>query len=182
MRALLWIFVISLILRIWFNLFSCQNNSVFACDAAEYLRHAQNMLLTFNNLLHNPTNSYPACIAVLLGHAHIDEIALVKQTFLPLRDMAISGPVFPAFILFCYKVFGQDPSSQSWAIPLIIQSILSASTCVLIAATGRACWGEGVGIITGLIAAFYPGFIINSGRLYSEKLCLFSALLDPLSS
>jgi 4-amino-4-deoxy-L-arabinose transferase-like glycosyltransferase len=173
LRPFLSIFFISLLVRIWFNCFACQNNAAFACDASEYLRHAQNILLTFNNLLANAPHSYTACFEVLLGQATIGDIALIKQIFSPLQTMAISGPVFPAFILFCYKIFAQSPSAQAWAIPVMVQSFLSALTCVLIALIGRACWGQTIGIVAGLIASLYPGFIINSGRLYSESFACF---------
>ncbi len=58
-------------------------------------------------------------------------------------------------------------------IPIVAQSLLSALTCVLIAAIGNTCWDKRTGIAAGLMSAFYPGFIINSGRLYSESFACF---------
>jgi len=173
LRIFLWIFTISFLLRIWFNFFVYEHNAVFACDAAEYLRHAQNILLVFNSLLATFPHSCTACINNFIGHANTEDISFVKQIFSPLQSMSISGPVFPVFILLCFKVFGENPSFQAWASPVIVQSIMSALTCVLIASIGRVCWSQTVGIAAGLIAAFYPGFIINSGRLYSESFACF---------
>ncbi len=170
--AYILIFAISLILRIWFNLFCSGSGTAFACDAAEYFRHAQNIDLTCKTLFSQP-GALIACANVLLGQSHQDDLTLVKQTFLPLQSMSIAGPIFPIFLLACYKVCGQSLSMQLWAIPLIAQSILSAIASVLIASIGTMCFKKETGIAAGLIATFYPGFIINSGRLYSESFACF---------
>ena len=173
LRATLCIFVISLLLRIWFNFFSCHHNAVFACDAAEYLRHAQNMLSVYNNLTTYYPQSLGACLKILFEQGSGNDINLISQIFLPLKAMSISGPAFPLFILISFKIFGQNPSLQSDAIPVLTQCVLSALTCVLIAKIASLCYNLQVGLLSGFIAAFYPGFIINSGRLYSESFACF---------
>jgi len=171
--AFIWIFAFSLILRVWFNFFINCGNAAFACDAAEYLRHAQNLNLSLKSLFVDNPGSYLTCINVLLGQASITDIAFIKAIFSPLQSMSISGPVFPVFILVCYKLCGQNPSMLTWTIPVMVQSILSAAACVLIALISSTCWNRSIGICAGLIAALYPGFIINSGRLYSESFASF---------
>ncbi len=168
------IFMFSLILRIWFNFFTDHNNAhaAFACDASEYLRDAQGLASSLTKLC-DQSKSVSASIQVLSGHATANEIAMLKDIFAPIQEMSISGPVFPVFLLICYKISGQDPSFAAWMIPIGIQCVLSALTAVLIASLGNACWGKPTGIIAGVLAALYPGFIVNSGRLYSESFACF---------
>jgi len=170
------IFALSLILRIWFNFFTVHANAAFACDAAEYLRDAQGLALSLTKLF-GQSQSLSTSIQVLFGYGNANEMARVKDIFAPMQEMSISGPVFPTFLLVCYKLFGQDPSFNLWMIPIAIQCLLSALMSVLIASIGNACWGKITGMTAGILAALYPGFIVNSGRLYSESFACFLTCL-----
>src|SRR5262249_20974256 len=52
-------------------------------------------------------------------------------------------------------------------------SIISAVTCVLLAGIGSHVWNKRVGVVAGILAATYPGFIINSGRCVTETMASF---------
>ena len=53
------------------------------------------------------------------------------------------------------------------------QCILSAIAAVLVAATAERAYTRQAALIAGIIFAFYPGFIVNTGRLYSESFGVF---------
>jgi hypothetical protein len=170
---LILIFALSIILRIWFNFFDNHINTAFSCDAAEYLRDAQSLSLCLNKLLVEHCQNGLICLKVLSGEGQNNDVETVKELLAPLKEMSISGPAFPIFLLGCYKVCGQDPSMNNWIIPIFAQCALCALTCVLIACIGSICWGKKEGIAAGLLAALYPSFIVNSGRLYSESFACF---------
>ena len=73
-----------------------------------------------------------------------------------------SGPIFPLFLLSTYAVAGRPFDSKNWFPPLAAQSLLAALSCVLIAATASLGWNRSVGMVSGILAALYPGFIVNS--------------------
>ena len=176
-RNFVLIFVIALTIRIWFNFFDIHPNAAFAFDASEYLRDAQNLNLVSDKVIFLQPNYLWLSAKALIGLASINEFNQVKAIFAPLREMSISGPVFPIFLLSCYKIFGQSPSAEIWMIPVGMQCLFSALTCVLIAAIGNTCWDKRTGLVAGLLSACYPGFIVNSGRLYSESLGCFLVCL-----
>ena len=62
-------------------------------------------------------------------------------------------------------------------IPVAAQSLLSAATASLLYAIGTRVWNRQVGICAGILAALYPGFIVNCGRLYPETFASFLLVL-----
>src|ERR1700722_3996793 len=111
------IFALALIIRIWFNWFDPHINTAFSCDAAEYLRDAQNLALCGQKLFCDNNQSSFACLKVLNGQASLSDTNAIKSLLAPLKEMSISGPVFPLFLLGCYKIWGQNPSMDSWIAP-----------------------------------------------------------------
>jgi len=170
---LLIIFVLALIVRLWFNLSVDRTREAFAFDASEYLRLAQ----AFNQVLSSDPSILVKSLSAYLGLSTLNEIQQIKQALSPLQGLVVSGPVFPLLILLSYKIIGLSPSITTWQAPLVVQSILTAFSCVLIAMIGRICWYRNVGFIAGILSAIYPGFIVNSGRLYSESLACFFVCL-----
>jgi hypothetical protein len=162
------IFVLALVLRIWFNFFDVHVNNYSSCDAAEYLRNA----VAMQKLVMIPTDKW---IAGLQAIAANDQPALdaAKADFAVVSEMKQSGPIFPLFLIAADAIAGPRYQSVPWYPPLVMQSAVSAATCALIYLCGVLCWGRGVGFVAGIMAAFYPGFIVNSGRLYSETFATF---------
>lgn len=156
-------------IRYWFNFFAPHVNNYGACDASEYLRNAQ----ALTELKKLPAGFWLDCWHALNGQADNATLEQIRTTFAPLKDFGISGLTFPLFLALCYTIAGSPVDLLNWQIPLFAQSLVSALTCGLIAAAAGLCFGRPTGYLAGLIAIFYPAFIVNSGRLYSETFAVF---------
>jgi 4-amino-4-deoxy-L-arabinose transferase-like glycosyltransferase len=172
------IFVIALLLRCAYNFYIPHVNNFASCDAYEYIQNGQALL----NLFKQPAEFWQKSISCLAGSGSSTDWASVKAGLVPLKDFYISGPVFPAFLAIIAAITG-GVASQSihflWPQLLFGNSVVSALTCVFIALTAKECFGKRTGILAGILAAVYPAFIVNSGRLYSETFAAF--LLTALS-
>ncbi len=163
------IFLISASIRLWFNFGTSHPDIAFGCDAAEYLRNAQ-ALIALGGLPHTFWSNAGSC---LLGTATHQTVTQVQGALHGLGDFFISGPIFPLFIFCCYWISRTGCDVSNWAAPVVVQSLLTALSCVLIAMIGRRCWDKKIGLTAGLVAAAYPAFVLNSGRLYSESFACF---------
>jgi hypothetical protein len=174
------IFVFALGLRYWFNFIDVHINCASSCDASEYLRDAMNISRCLSRL---DVASIYNCLLCLIGLASPTVQTTVQSLFAPLKEMSISGPVFPLFLAFSGA--GQELAASfhtKYAGQLLSQTVLSSLSCVLIFVIGWKAWDRHVGLVSGLISAVYPAFIINSGRLYSETfstflICLIASLV-----
>lgn len=163
------IVVLAAALRLWFNFATEHPNIAFSCDAAEYLRNAQ----TLSTLAHMPEGFWTKALSCLLGTASPETISSVRSAFSTFGDFFISGPVFPLYLLTCYTLTGTACDISNWTVPVAMQCLLTSLTCMLIALIGAHCWDKKTGITAGLLAALYPAFVLNSGRLYSESFACF---------
>lgn len=166
--ALFGIFVVALAVRLWFNFATTHVNCANACDASEYLRNAAALM----GLQKLPFSFWQDALTVLMGNQAQE--AAVRAQLSTLSEMHQSAPIFPLFILSSFAIAGAPFEMVNCVAPVAAQSVLSALTCVLIALIGSRAWNKGTGLAAGIFAAFYPGFIVNSGRLYTET---FSAFL-----
>lgn len=147
------IFLFALLVRICFNFQGEHINAFSSADAAEYLRYA----------------------------TAISKLNWLSPEFTPeWKEFVISGPAFPfALWLFdlvtqfltTFKVVQFNPLNSTT--PLIFQSIISALTCVFIYISSGRLFNQPAAIAAAIISIFYPGFIVNSGRLYSETFATF---------
>ncbi len=146
LTALLYIFAVALAVRLWFNFGTEHINCYGVSDASEYLRYA----------------------------TALSKLNFVAPMFGPeWKEFAISGPTFPFFLLLCSSLTFSPFNAANSDLFLTAQSLISAATAVFIAiATGRL-WNRITGLVAGYLGAFYPAFIVNSGRLYSESFATF---------
>lgn len=172
--ALAGIFIAAFAIRIWYNFFDVHVNNAGSCDGAEYLRNARALW----QLIEQPAEFWHGCLAILTGAADAQVRASLGPVLSTLSDFQISGPVFPLFVLLCWLATNSPAELHSWQAPLLVQSLLSSMACVLIALIGRQGWGKGVALTAGIFAAVYPGFIVNSGRLYTESFATFLTVLS----
>lgn len=77
-------------------------------------------------------------------------------------------PGYPLFLAAVYEVFGAN-----LAIVRLLQALIGALTCYLLYRIGRRALGARVGLLAGLVMAFYPGHLYMSWRLMSETLYIF---------
>lgn len=77
-------------------------------------------------------------------------------------------PGQPFFLAAIYTVFGYNLQ-----IAYIFEALISSLTCIVIYYIGKTVLNKKIGIISSLIAALYPTFIIYSGSLNTETLFIF---------
>jgi hypothetical protein len=168
--ALTVIFALALALRYWFVFLAPHINIASVSDASEFLRNAEAML----NLRSLPTTFLPeAWQALTSGTATPEQLAQLKQQLSPLQGLYISGPIIPIFFAATYVMAFTQFSFANCTPPLVGNIILSALTCVFFALTAGYAFDKKTGFLAGLLCAFYPALIINSGRLYCETLAAF---------
>jgi 4-amino-4-deoxy-L-arabinose transferase-like glycosyltransferase len=167
--AYLSIFLLALIVRVWYNFATPHIDAAFAFDAAEYLRDAQG----FQKIATLPLDFWLTATASLFGPVDSPQAELIHRQLEPLKELCQAGPIFPLFILLCYRISGIQAVLVNTFPPVAAQCILTSLSCVFIALIGTILWDKRAGITAGLLAAFYPGFIVNSGRLYSESFATF---------
>lgn len=85
-------------------------------------------------------------------------------------------PLYVYILAGIYYLFGHS----YWAV-YIIQSIVSAGTCVLVYAIGRLYFTPAVGVIAGLLTALYAPFLYYNGMLVGETVGIFLTCLAFLS-
>jgi tetratricopeptide (TPR) repeat protein len=82
------------------------------------------------------------------------------------------APLYPYFLAASYKVFGDGVTTVR-----LIQAVIGAGSCVLLAAAGMRLFGER-GALAGLLLAIYPSAIFLDGLLEKSVLVtLFTATL-----
>ncbi|MBX9877947.1 MAG: hypothetical protein K2Y22_05765 [Candidatus Obscuribacterales bacterium] len=163
------IYVLALTIRFWFNFDAPHMNAYGACDASEYLRNA----IVLHSLKDLPASFWQDAFACLTGQANEATQHSVQTTLSYLNELKISSPVFPTFLIAGFLLTGTEFDTSNWMLMLGLQSFISAFTAVLIAHTAYLVWNRKVGYAAGILTAIYPGFIINSGRLYSETFAVF---------
>lgn len=169
------LFVFALAIRCAYNFYIPHVNNFASCDAYEYIENGRSLL----ELGAQPFSFWHKSFACLFGYGQPSDWVLVKTTLAPLKDFYISGPVFPAF-LAGIAVFAHASNVHFlWPQFLFGNSVASALTCVFISLIAERCFGRKTGYLAGVLASIYPGFIVNSGRLYSETFAAF--LLSAIS-
>ncbi|HEY9793566.1 MAG TPA: hypothetical protein V6D22_24420 [Candidatus Obscuribacterales bacterium] len=160
---------IALCFRYWFNFLDSHLNDFNACDASEYLRNAAALV----DALKLPTTFWPDSWAVIVGHATPQVVDHLRAQLASLLGLAMSGPIFPIFIAWSYALAAAPFNIADYGAPVLGQSLISGLTCLFIGLTASRVYGKGSGYCAALLAAVYPAFIINSGRLYSETFAAF---------
>jgi len=165
----LFVFFLALCVRLWFNFATPHIDATFACDGAEYLRDAQGL----QTIAALPLAFWSTACASAFGALDTTQTELVHSQLSPLKELCQAGPIFPLFILLSFKLSGTQALFAHAFPPLAAQCILTSLSCLLIALTGTILWDKRAGITAGVIASIYPGFVVNSGRLYSESFATF---------
>jgi tetratricopeptide (TPR) repeat protein len=77
-------------------------------------------------------------------------------------------PLYPYFLGILYALTGRD-----LLVVRLVQLVLGATSCVLLARAGEAFFGRRVGIVAGLLLAIYPTAIFFDGLIQKPVLDLF---------
>ena len=78
------------------------------------------------------------------------------------------APLYPYFLAVYYSVFGLNPFGIR-----LIQILLGAAACLLIARAGRHFFSNQAGLLSGLLLAIYPTAIFFDGLIQKAVLNLF---------
>jgi 4-amino-4-deoxy-L-arabinose transferase-like glycosyltransferase len=156
------VFSLTVLLSLWFNFGTQHINCINSCDASEYIRDANGLITA----LQSPPPVWLGAVIQCLG---LEARGAVAPQFAGLGELVKGGPIFPAFIALSFIASG----THSDYAPVFFQCILSAIAAVLVAATAERAYTRQAGWIAGVIFALYPGFIVNTGRLYSESFGVF---------
>lgn len=163
------IYLLALNIRFWFNFQAPHMNAYGACDASEYLRNAT----VLHGLKDLPASFWVDAWQTLTGQASQATQVAVRTSLVSLNELKISSPVFPVFLIASFFFTGTPFDTSNWMLMLGAQSFIAAFTCVLIAHTAALVFDRKIGFCAGILSAIYPGFIVNSGRLYSETFATF---------
>lgn len=88
---------------------------------------------------------------------------------------AYRPPLYPLFLAMLVKMHAGIPGIR------IVQSFISAVTCILIYIVGKKIYNEKVAIMSACISAIYPFFIFYTGFLLTETLFIFLVVLSILT-
>jgi 4-amino-4-deoxy-L-arabinose transferase-like glycosyltransferase len=146
------VFGSALALRLFYNFGGGHPNAFAAADASEYIR-------------------YTTALSTLLSGSQANFAQILKE-------FVITGPSLPVFLLIANSASGKPFDGADSTIPLIAQSLVSAGTVALIYAMAKNLYDRKTALAAGIIAAIYPAFIVNSGRLYSETFATFIECLS----
>ncbi len=147
----------------WFDICGLHPDLSLVGDAYEYKELA-------DKLYQIALNSHTA----LDGHAAIDNTKSL------ISGLLMAGPVFPFYLAFGLAIGHWLQTFQQFlpiqTAPLLIQILVSSATVALLGACSEKLY-KGTGKIAALLAALYPGFIINCHRLTTETLAIYLVTL-----
>jgi 4-amino-4-deoxy-L-arabinose transferase-like glycosyltransferase len=81
------------------------------------------------------------------------------------------APFWPWLIAGIYSLTGQDNAHAR-----LFLCFIGAGTCTIVYLWARDVFSKRIGIITGIVAALYPGLFIYDGWLYAESIYTFLLL------
>ena len=154
-------------------------------DSSGYLWVADGLLHCCNADLVSALVSY---VAGGFGEAARHDLS---QKMAPMTDICKTGPVLPVIAAAAYALCGKSATAPNWSIAAALMCAVSALVAPVLWLWGRRLSGLGTARIAGLLAATYPAFLANSGRLLSEipaiSLCVaslfaFQLVIDSLQA
>ena len=160
--AYLLVFILAFIIRIWFAFLDGHQALFTACDASEYIAKAKEL----EEFIFESRD--------LLFGTEVLKIEALHDRFQCLEELCKrSGPVYPLFLISCCWVSGTEFSTSNLEAPIIGQCMLTSLVCCTVTFLGANLWNFRTGLTAGILAALYPGLIVNSARLLSEPFACF---------
>jgi asparagine N-glycosylation enzyme membrane subunit Stt3 len=87
----------------------------------------------------------------------------------PHTETYARAPAWPYLMFLIFSIVGSTKDIY----PRLFLSVLGSGTCVIVYLLARAIFSCRIGLITGTLAAIYPGLFIYDGWLYSESVYTF---------
>ena len=88
------------------------------------------------------------------------------------RETFYQAPLYPYFLAACYRIVGRD-----LLLVRVIQIVLGAAGCVLLALAGRSFLSPRIGVLAGALLAIYPPAIFFDLLMQKASLANFLLLL-----
>jgi len=88
------------------------------------------------------------------------------------EDVFYHAPLYPYFMGIIYSLLGSDP-----LVLRIVQAVTGAAACALLALAGRRLFSPNVGLIAGLMLAFYAPAIFFDGIIQDSALDILMGCL-----
>lgn len=95
-------------------------------------------------------------------------LSLVEKLH-PAEGIVRTGPLLPLLLGLAYTIAGKAPVAQNWAVATWSMWLTQALSIGSIWLACRLAFGSSVARIAALLAVFYPAFVINGNRIYSES-------------
>lgn len=163
------IFALALTLRLYHNLVLLNLPVCGLNDAFYFLRTGSALLQWLSQ-----GASLPALIQQPLSGGTPWQV--MTSVSLPER-LLIDGPVYPAYLALIEWLSGVKPDAsdfESYCQALAMcNSLVDSLTCLLVYLAGRLAFSRRTGFVAGVIAAVYPGAVINTQHCYSEPFACF---------
>ena len=87
-------------------------------------------------------------------------------------EVFFQAPLYPYFLALLFLVLGEDLGRVH-----LVQFVLGAAACGLVALAGRSFFSRAVGLVAGLLLALYPPSLFYEGLIQKTVLDLFSLAL-----
>jgi len=88
------------------------------------------------------------------------------------EEVYAMNPLYPYFLAGVYTIFG----ASQFAV-LVVQAVIDAGSCAMIAWLGWTFCGRATGVLAGVIAAVYGPLVFYCGALFTPTLILFLVLV-----
>lgn len=169
--AFLAMFFLALAIRIWFCFGDGHQTQINALDASEYIRNARAVKQFVSA---KPSGFWIDSILDCVHFLPVEKSSALHAEYGALSELITrSGPVYPGFLAIALALGEPFFGSDSLDCPVLWQCILGSLTCLLIAFSAGRLFDYRAGLCSGVMAALYPGFIVNTVRLISESFATF---------
>lgn len=172
----LFVFVFALVIRLYYDLCISQERLCSFGDGYFFLKTGQELAKAFTSAA-----SFPDFLTKLT--VHTSEVTGSVATFGSgaLADrLLLDGPIYTSFLAKVHiltGIVGSTDYAQNSNIFSVANSLVDATSCVLIYVCGRLAFSHKAGLIAALLFSIYPAAILNSRLCYSELFTYFLLLL-----
>lgn len=171
----LFVFVIALVIRLYYDLVISQQRLCSFGDGYFFLKTGQELAKSITTAA-----SFPDFLTKLT--VHTSEVAGGVATFGSgaLADrLLLDGPVYTSFLAIVHilaGIVGTTDYAQNSNIFSVANSLIDSISCLLIYLCGRLAFNRKAGLIAALLFAVYPAATLNTRLCYSELYTYFLLL------
>jgi hypothetical protein len=174
------VFVLAFAVRLGHNI-SLEHRVWFLEDAQNYLRSGNSI----NQMIKSSHSPLELCQNISKDATQYSGMYQAFNSDKLVDRMLTDGAVFPIYLSAVLNASGFRQESFQYekvALPIsIANSLLDATTCVLICLIGFLCFGTLPGALAGLLYGLYPAAIVNTQWCMSETFVTFMLVASVYS-